>query len=273
MTTELSAEISAEIARRYPFACELAERAAQRAMTFYRKRQKLAVEHKGSDLQDVVSQADRDVEHLIRDTLTTTFPQDGFLGEESGGQSRDSEYLWVVDPIDGTACFLNGLHTWCVSLAVLYRGEPVIGVVCDPNHQELFHACRGHGAFLNQERISVHGAHSVKEGVMGVGTSHRVTPEDFVPFIGHLLGAGGMFIRSGSGALMTAQVAAGRLIGYYEPHMNPWDSLPGLVLVQEAGGITNRYLDDGGLDHGNPVLMSTPALYPQLAEMIVQPLK
>lgn len=273
MTTELPPEISAAIAQRYQFACELAERAAQRAMTFYRQRRQLAVEHKGGDLQDVVSQADREVENLVRDTLTAAFPQDGFLGEESGGQLRGSEYLWVVDPIDGTACFLNGLHTWCVSLAVLYRGEPVIGVVCDPNHQELFHACRGHGAFLNQERIRVHAAQTVKEGVMGVGTSHRVAPDDFVPFIDRLLRAGGMFIRSGSGALMTAQVAAGRLIGYYEPHMNPWDSLPGLVLVQEAGGVVNRYLEDDGLAHGNPVLMSTPALYRQLAEMITQSLK
>ena len=115
----------------------------------------------------------------------------------------------------------------CLSLAIVADGEPVIGVVYDPNHRELFHALRGHGARLNDAPIRPHPATTVKEGVMGVGTSHRVTPADFLPFLQALLSDGGMFIRNGSGALMSAWAAAGRLIGYYEPHMNPWDALPG----------------------------------------------
>ncbi|PVW88209.1 inositol monophosphatase, partial [Klebsiella pneumoniae] len=111
-----------------------------------------------------------------------------------------------------------------LSLAIVADGEPVIGVVYDPNHRELFHALRGHGAWLNDAPIRPHPATTVKEGVMGVGTSHRVTPADFLPFLQALLSDGGMFIRNGSGALMSAWAAAGRLIGYYEPHMNPWDA-------------------------------------------------
>lgn len=130
---------------------------------------------------------------------------------------------------------MNGLHTWCLSLAIVVDGEPVVGVVYDPNHRELFHALRGHGAWLNETPIRPHPAATVKEGVMGVGTSHRVTPAQFLPFLDALLSDGGMFIRNGSGALMSAWAAAGRLIGYYEPHMNPWDALPGLVLMREAG--------------------------------------
>ncbi|MGW1443573.1 inositol monophosphatase family protein [Serratia rhizosphaerae] len=262
-----------DIAARYRFACDVAQQAGRLAYDFYQRRQQLAVEHKGGDLQDVVSQADREVEALTRRLIAQRFPQDDFLGEESGGGHGTAPYTWVVDPIDGTACFLNGLHTWCVSIGVIFDGDPVIGVVYDPNHQEMFHARRGGGAFLNHAPISVHPGRSLRDGVMGVGTSHRVTPEEFVPFVSRLLHAGGMFIRSGSGALMTAQVAAGRLIGYYEPHMNAWDSLPGMLLVQEAGGITNDFLADRGLQKGNVALMANAEIYSQLRELIQQQVK
>ncbi|AML56267.1 Inositol-1-monophosphatase [Serratia rubidaea] len=262
-----------DIAARYQVACDVAQQAAGLAYDFYQRRQQLAVEHKGGDLQDVVSLADREVEALTRRLIAQHFPQDDFLGEESGGGHHAAPYTWVVDPIDGTACFLNGLHTWCVSIGVIFNGDPTIGVVYDPNHQEMFHARRGGGAFLNHTPISVHPGRSLRDGVMGVGTSHRVTPEAFVPFISRLLHAGGMFIRSGSGALMTAQVAAGRLIGYYEPHMNAWDSLPGMLLVQEAGGVTNDFLADQGLQQGNVALMANAEIYSQLRELIQQEVK
>ncbi|ENJ4476684.1 inositol monophosphatase [Yersinia enterocolitica] len=262
-----------DIDSRYQFACDVAKAAGFMAFGFYQQRQELEIQHKGNDLQDVVSMADREVEALTRNMIAQRFPMDDFLGEETGGGHANAACTWVVDPIDGTACFLNGLHTWCVSVGVIVDGEPVIGVVYDPNHQELFHACRGGGAFLNGKPIQVHPGKDVRDGVMGVGTSHRVTPEDFLPFLNHLLHAGGMFMRSGSGALMTAQVAAGRLIGYYEPHMNAWDSLPGIVLVREAGGITNNFLADGGLQKGNVVLMANPQVYQQLTEFVKQPLK
>ena len=158
------------------------------------------------------------------------------------------------------------------SLAIVADGEPVIGVVYDPNHRELCHALRGHGAWLNDAPIRPHPATTVKEGVMGVGTSHRVTPADFLPFLQALLSDGGMFIRNGSGALMSAWAAAGRLIGYYEPHMNPWDALPGLVLMREAGGASNDFLAQEGIQRGNPLLLASQTLYPQLKKMIPQPL-
>lgn len=262
-----------DVEDRYQFARDVARQAGDLACGFYQQRHQLAVEHKGDDLQDVVSRADREVEQLTRNMITQQFPLDDFLGEESGGGTQHAACTWVVDPIDGTACFLNGLHTWCVSVGVIVNGEPTIGVVYDPNHREMFHACRGQGAFLNDLPMRVHQGKTVRDGVMGVGTSHRVTPEDFLPFLNQLLHAGGMFIRSGSGALMTAQVAAGRLLGYYEPHMNAWDSLPGIVLVREAGGITNNFLADQGLLNGNVVLMANPDVFKQIAGWVTQPLK
>ncbi|HCU2191887.1 TPA: inositol monophosphatase [Klebsiella variicola] len=257
---------------RYRLACELAKAGAELAFEYYQQREALTVDHKGDDLQDVVSVADKRVEAFVKQRIQSAFPQDGFLGEESGARLPDARVLWVVDPIDGTSCFLNGLHTWCLSLAIVADGEPVIGVVYDPNHRELFHALRGHGAWLNDAPIRPHPATTVKEGVMGVGTSHRVTPADFLPFLQALLSDGGMFIRNGSGALMSAWAAAGRLIGYYEPHMNPWDALPGLVLMREAGGASNDFLAQEGIQRGNPLLLASQTLYPQLKKMIPQPL-
>jgi len=259
-----------EIEERYRLACDVAVAAANKAFEFYQQRQELVVEHKGDDFQDVVSCADRTVENLTREMISGCFPHDDFLGEESGGGDEHALCTWVVDPIDGTSCFLNGLHNWCVSIGILVNGEPIIGVVYDPNHRELFRACKGKGAWVNDEPMYVHNGKDVKDGLMGVGVSHRVTPETFVPFIGALLHNGGMFIRNGSGALMTAWVAAGRLIGYYEPHMNAWDSLPGLVLVREAGGVSNHFLNNHGLLRGNPLLLANKTVYQQLIGMVTQ---
>ncbi|MEE4481492.1 inositol monophosphatase [Serratia ficaria] len=257
---------------RYHFACRLAESGGKLAEAFYQQRETLQTDHKGTDLQDVVSRADREVEAFLQSRIAEAFPEDGFLGEESGKVDSDKPVLWVVDPIDGTSCFLNGLHTWCLSLAIVVDGEPVIGVVYDPNHQELFHALKGHGAWLNDRRLAPHAATVIAGGVMGVGTSQRVSAADFLPFLDALLQQGGMFVRNGSGALMSAWAAAGRLIGYYEPHMNPWDALPGIVLMREAGGTTNDYLAAEGITCGNPVLLASKTLYPQLQQWVKQPL-
>nr|VXZ87305.1 Inositol-1-monophosphatase [Klebsiella pneumoniae] len=170
----------------------------------------------------------------------------------------------MAPAVSSTAC------TRCLSLAIVADGEPVIGVVYDPNHRELFHALRGMAPAQRRSDPSAP-ATMVKEGVMGVGTSHRVTPADFLPFLQALLSDGGMFIRNGSGALMSAWAAAGRLIGYYEPHMNPWDALPGLVLMREAGGASNDFLAQE-----DPARQSAaagqPNALPAAEKMIPQPL-
>ncbi len=205
----MQSQESEALQARYRLACELAKAGAELAFEYYQQREALTVDHKGDDLQDVVSVADKRVEAFVKQRIQSAFPEDGFLGEESGARLPDARVLWVVDPIDGTSCFLNGLHTWCLSLAIVADGEPVIGVVYDPNHRE---------------------------------------------------------------PLMSAWAAAGRLIGYYEPHMNPWDALPGLVLMREAGGASNDFLAQEGIQRGNPLLLASQTLYPQLKKMIPQPL-
>lgn len=256
-----------ELDARYHFARDVATAAASRAFSWYQQRHQLVVDHK-KDLQDVVSEADRNVEQLIKYMIAERFPEDAVLGEESGGDTQGARFVWVVDPIDGTSSFVNGLHNWCVSLAIVCEDEAVIGVVCDPNHHEQFHACRGKGAWVNDKRIQAHSAQQLNQGVLGISSSNSQPAEPLTTFIAALLQQGGMFIRTGSGALMSAWAAAGRLIGYYEAHMNPWDGLPGIVLMREAGGVTNDYLHNDGLKHGNPVLLANAVLYPQLKAML-----
>lgn len=262
----VTATTSSAMAQRYVLAQAIARLAGQQAYQWFCQRDSLVIESKG--LQDMVSAADKDTETLIRAAVTAEYPRDGFLGEEGGLDHGDAEYLWVIDPIDGTACFVNGMHAWCVSIAVMHRGQPVIGVVYDPNADELFHACAGQGAFVNAQRLQAHLATSVRDGVLGVGFSHRVPVSSFVPFLDRMLTEGGMFIRNGSGALMLSYVAAGRLIGYYEPHINAWDCLAAIVLVQEAGGRVNDFLSGDGLHKGNPIIAAGAGLYDELMRQI-----
>jgi myo-inositol-1(or 4)-monophosphatase len=257
-----------DIDARYKLARELASKAAQEGLSRYIERNRLTVEHKGNDQQDVVSEVDRQLEDLIRRTLSEHFPEDGFVGEESGVAQLSARCVWVVDPIDGTACFVNGLHSWCVSIGMMVDGEPFLGVIADPNHEELFHGCTGRGAFVNETPLGVSQACEISEGLTGVGTFHPRGKEHFLPFLEKLLAGGGMFIRNGSGALTTAYVAAGRLIGYYETHLKSWDCMAGLVLVAEAGGRRNNFLRGDGLLQGNPFLVAAPGVYEQLANMV-----
>ena len=250
---------------RYQAARRVIREAGDIATAMFLRREELVIEEKG--LQDMVSIADRLVEDHIRAHIETHFRGDAIVGEERGGSGAGTGFIWVIDPIDGTACFVNGMHAWCVSIGIMFDGEPVIGVVFDPNADELFHACKGQGAYLKDTRLRVSSADSLSGGVLGVGFSHRVGTATFLPFLGDVLSHGGMFIRNGSGALMIAYVAAGRLIGYFEPHINSWDCLAGIVLVQEAGGTSNAFLANNGLEKGNPILVAGQALYQVLAPL------
>ena len=247
---------------RYLFAQTLAREAGALAHDYFKNRDQLVVLSKG--VQDEVSIADRETEIFLRARILEAFPDDGILGEEGGDDMNGRAIIWVLDPIDGTACFVNGMFSWCVSIAVVIDGVPSIGVVFDPNANELFHAVIGGAAHVNETLIRVKEVADFKGGVLGVGFSHRSQPEEFAPFIHSLLSNGGMFIRNGSGALMLCYVAAGRLIGYYEPHINSWDCLAAIVITEAAGGQCNDFLANDGLTHGNPILAASKPLYPLL---------
>lgn len=243
-----------ELRNRYLFSQKLVKEVGEIALDFYLNRNELKIEYKKGDLQDQVSIADKTVETKIKDALKSHFPQDGFLGEESGAENLACEYCWVVDPIDGTSSFLYGLNAWCISIAILHKNQIVCGVIFDPVHNELFRAMEGDGAFLNDHPIRASSSISLKEGLMGLGVSHRVHPNTFTPVLNHILLDGGIFIRNGSGALMLVYVAAGRLIGYFEPHINAWDVCAAIIIVREAGGYVSDFLEKDGLLKGNYIL-------------------
>lgn len=223
---------------RFRLATEIAEGAGTVALDYFRRRKGLTIEVKGG-LQDVVSIADRNVETLIRQQIAAAFPEDGILGEEHGLQEGGSGYTWVVDPIDGTSAFVHGHTNWCVSIALLRGGEPVIGVIRVPSDDETFAAMKGGGATLNGTSLKLDGSMTLQNSLTGIGANQSVPPERVGALISGLLAMGGNYIRTGSGAQMLAMVAAGRLAGFFEPSMHAWDCLAGYCLVAEAGG---RYL-------------------------------
>jgi len=247
-----------DLEARLALAQAIAQEAAAVALDYFNRRETLVIETK-RDPQDVVSIADREVENLIRDRVAAAHADDGFLGEEYGLVAGSSGFTWVVDPIDGTSPFVNGMPNWCVSIAVIEGGQPVIGVIAAPCHDEVYVAARGKGATLNGKRLTLDPSRNIRNAVTGIGANSHVTPAVVGRMVEALLDAGGNFIRNGSGALMLAYVAAGRLVGYYEPYMHAWDCMAGFCLVKEAGGWFHPFPTDGGkLTKGAPVLAAAP---------------
>jgi myo-inositol-1(or 4)-monophosphatase len=247
-----------DIEARATLAQEIAREAGKVALDYFRNRETLVVETK-RDPQDVVSIADREVENLIRDRVAQVFPEDGFLGEEYGLVAGTSDFIWVVDPIDGTSPFVNGMPNWCVSIAVISRGEPVVGVISAPCHDEIYVAKYKNGATLNGKPLSLDPNRTIRNAVTGIGANNYVTPAFVARMVEDLLSSGGNFIRNGSGALMLAYVAAGRLVGYYEPYMHAWDCMAGFCLVREAGGWFHPFPTEGErLTKGAPVIAAAP---------------
>ena len=208
--------------------------------------------------QDYITEVDGAVEVLVRARLAALFPEDGIIGEEGGGEAASS--VWVIDPIDGTANFARGLPHFCISIAFVHAGEATIGVIHDPVRAELFAARRGKGAWLNFAPMHVSATASMQEARVEVGGNLRKGASEFLVMLERVANTGASIIHGGSGALGVAYVAAGRTDGYCETHMHPWDVLAALVMVREAGGITNDYLRGDGLTMGNAVLATTPVL-------------
>lgn len=258
-----------ELARRFAFATELIAEAGVLAHGYFARVGTLTIKSKG--LQDMASEADLNTELLIRDRLKAAFPEDGFLGEETGRDAiGDPRGIWVVDPIDGTQPFISGMSAWCVSIAFVADGVLEMGFVTAPARQETFVGRRGYGATLNGAPISISRATKLTEGIVGVGYSPRVSPDMFLSMFGRLLRKGGMFYREGSGALTLCSVAAGRLIGYVEPHINSWDCLGAIAVIQGAGGRVSDFLAGDGLWTGNRLIAGPEGLYNELESLFAE---
>jgi myo-inositol-1(or 4)-monophosphatase len=228
----------------------------------------LEVRSKGP--QDVVTEADLEIELLLRQRLLDAFPEDRFFGEETGADALEGAHgLWVVDSIDGTQPFVSGMASWCISVAFVSDGELDFGLILAPRAQELFVGGRGRPATLNGRPISTHGGTALTDGITAVGYSPRIGADDILPVFDRLLRAGGMYYRNGSGALTLCEVAAGRLLGYVEPHINAYDCLAGIAIVRAAGGVTNDWLaaPDAMLS-GNRIVAGPPRMYDELDRVL-----
>ena len=247
---------------RMHFAIDLARRAGELGLKYFRDLDNLTVESKGH--QDLVSEADREVELFIRAAIAEAYPQDGIVGEEHAAVTGTTGCVWVIDPIDGTANFVRGIPAWCVVIACARDGETVVGVIHEPSTDETFYGRRGGGAFLNGKPIKASNAASLSEGSVGTGLSNRASTTNVVVLIGLIMGEGGVFYRNASGALMLAYAAAGRLLGYIEEHMNAWDCLAGMLLVEEAGGTVLKADPKTVLGKGTRVTAGGRRIFPRL---------
>lgn len=212
----------------------------------------VATEYKGD--VDLVTEADRASEKLIREKLTAAFPTHGIYGEEGTREQLTSEYRWYVDPLDGTTNFAHGFPAFCVILGLERRaaglaadadGEMVAGVVFDPLRNESFVAERGKGAWLNGKRVHVSKTKTLAESLTATGfPSRKRHGSPNVHFYQEITLRSHGVRRAGSAGLDLAYVACGRLDGFWEFNLNPWDTSAGVLLVEEAGGTVTHF--DGG---------------------------
>ncbi len=222
----------------------------------------MQIESKGH--QDLVSDADRQTEDLVRNAIAKAYPDDGIVGEEYDRVIGTSGYDWVIDPIDGTANFVRGIPHWCCVIACTHHGLPVVGATHDPCSSETFSARKGGGAHVNGKLLRVTGASDLSEGSVAVGASGRGDREQAAALVREVLMPGGMFFRNASGALMLSYVAAGRLLGYVEEHMNAWDCFAGMLMVSEAGGMHAPIDPETSLTDGLRVVAGGSEIYPTL---------
>ena len=237
-------------------AAEIAREAGALLVRYFERR--VVVEYKGDF--DVVTEADRASESLIVDRLRARFPSHSIVAEEGSGVQNSSDFVWYVDPLDGTTNFAHGFPMFAVTLGLEHAGQLAAGVVYDPLREEFFSAETGQGAYLNNRRLHVSRVNRMAESLLATGFPSRHRHADVNVYFYHqaaMLAHG--VRRAGSAALDLCYVASGRLDGFWEFRLSPWDVAAGLLLVREAGG---RYTDMRGAEHRirGPELAATNGL-------------
>ena len=202
---------------------------------------------------DFVSEVDHAAEEAIISVLREAYPDHGFLGEEGGVHNKDAAYVWVIDPLDGTTNFLHGLPQYCVSIALIHKGVLQQGVIYDPNRNELFTTTKGAGAYLNDRRIRVSRIDRLDGALIGTGFPFREVGnlDQYMTQLRNVMTSTAGVRRPGAAALDLAWVAAGRIDGFWEMGLSPWDMAAGALMVREAGGLVadfageEKYLESG----------------------------
>ncbi len=241
---------------------------------------------------DFVTEVDEAAEKAIIDVLLTAYPDHRILAEESGrsagaeraaggvakgivksqqaAMDNEVEHLWIIDPLDGTTNFIHGFPQYCVSIGLLEKGVVTQAVIYDPNRNDLFVATKGRGAFLNDRRIRVSKRHRLNESLLGTGFPFKnlETLDRYLAMFRLMTGQSAGIRRPGAAALDLAYVAAGRLDGFFEIGLMPWDLAAGSLLVTEAGGLVGDFQGDPHWLHTGDVLAGTPKIFGQLVAML-----
>lgn len=221
--------------------------------------------------EELFSEVDVKAEQAIIQTIQKAYPNHGIIAEESGAQNPDADTVWIIDPIDGTNNYLHGFPMYAVSIAVRVNGRIEHGVVYDPNRHECFSASRGRGAQLNDRRIRVSKQTQLSQSILGTGIPFRneSKAKRYLPTLESLIGKCIGVRRTGSAALDLAYVASGRIDGFWEFGLRPWDIAAGCLIIREAGGLVSDEL--GGEDYmksGN-IIAGTPKVFKSLLQTLM----
>ncbi|MDH3978053.1 MAG: inositol monophosphatase [Gammaproteobacteria bacterium] len=238
-------------------AVKAARRAGEIATRQLKHIDEIRVHSKGAN--EFVTQVDQAAEERIIETIREYYPNHAFLAEESGVQG-DSDHIWIIDPLDGTTNFIHGFPVFAVSIALQIKGRLSVGVVYDPNRQELFTAIRGRGAQVDGHKIRVSGRRGLEGSLIGTGFPYRSKDKmkAYMEMLEAVLTNTAGIRRPGSAALDLAYLAAGRLDGFWEFGLNRWDIAAGSLLLREAGGLISEmegkddYLESGNIVAGSP---------------------
>lgn len=209
-------------------------------------RRDLRIDSKSSAV-DLVTEVDKKSEEQIIDFIKLTYPTHSILAEESGKTDKQSPYTWIIDPVDGTTNYAHGYPMFAISIGLMYKEEMLIGTIYMPALDEFYWAIKGHGAFVNEKPIKVSVMPTLEKSVVATGFPYnkKTSVHNNIDYFGRIAPLLGGVRRSGSACVDLVSVACGRLDGYYEMYLNPWDYLPGQLIVREAGGYCQvRYVRD-----------------------------
>lgn len=252
----------------------IAVRAARAAgdliMRYAERVEDLPVTDKGRN--DFVTDVDRGAEEQIKHIISRHYPSHGILAEESGGIEGE-EYTWIIDPLDGTTNYLHGFPQFAVSIALAKADKLVAGVVFDPQRNELFTAVRGEGAQLNSRRIRVSKQRNLEGALLGTGIPYSTTKnlDSYLSMLRALAIDSAGIRRAGAASLDLAYVAAGRLDGFWEIGLKPWDMAAGVLLIQEAGGRVGDLTDGANYLWNGHIVAASPKVYSAM-QAVLRPL-
>ena len=221
---------------------------------------------------DFVTEVDRAAEQAVIDTLLGAYPGHGILAEESGREhgAKDSEYLWIIDPLDGTTNFIHGLPVYAVSIALAHRGKVEQAVVYDPARNDLFFASKGRGAFLNDRRLRVSKRTRIQDALIGTGFPFRRGDnfKRYVKMFEEVMQHCAGLRRPGAAALDLCYVAAGWYDGFFETGLSPWDIAAGSLMITEAGGLIGNFTGEADFLYQREVVAGNPKVYGQLVQLL-----